>query len=238
LIKAIESGIPGYDELTTSKLQAGGIAEKFTTLVYGPSKTGKSIFCNQFANHGLSNGEPCLYVTADQGIRQLEKNMMEFEWYIQNYIQNQTIYIIDGISQLSGAKLADTNNIKTTSVGNPGDLMVKVGIGTRFVYRKSSHFRSVLDSVNTMFAFNQKQLVIRVINAYIRRINEAGGSGVMAYTEGVTDEKTEQHLISLFENTIRLDGETIKIKCTMDDGTVNKYESPYQITDKGIVVNI
>ena len=38
--------------------------------------------------------------------------MMEFQWFIQKYIQNQSLYIIDGISQLSGKKIEDTNNIK------------------------------------------------------------------------------------------------------------------------------
>ena len=42
--------------------------------------------------------------------------MMDFQWLIQKYIENQTLYIIDGISQLSGAKLENTNNIKSSSV--------------------------------------------------------------------------------------------------------------------------
>ena len=47
------------------------------------------------------------------------------------------LYVIDGISQLSGAKIENTNNIKSSPVGNPADMMVKVGIGARSVYKKS-----------------------------------------------------------------------------------------------------
>jgi KaiC/GvpD/RAD55 family RecA-like ATPase len=238
LTNKIESGISGYDNLTASNELSGGIPDHTTTLIYGPPKTGKTIFCNQFTYHGLQNGEPCLYITTDHGIRQLQNNMMGFEWYIQNYIQNENLYIIDGISQLGGAKAQDTNNIKTSTIGNPADMMVKVGIGSRFVFRKSSHFRSVLDSVNTMFAFNQHQMVIRVLNAYIRRISEAGGAGIMAYTEGVTDPATEEELISLFDNTIRLDGEYITVTSQLEnDNSLNKFKSTYNITDKGIVVH-
>ena len=53
MIPTIESGIPGFDELTISEISEGGIPEKSTTLIYGPPKTGKSIFCNQFTYHGL-----------------------------------------------------------------------------------------------------------------------------------------------------------------------------------------
>ena len=238
MTNTIESGIPGFDALTISKESSGGIFDHTTTLVYGPPKTGKTIFCNQFAYHGLLNGEPCLYVTADQGIKQLQNNMMSFEWYIQKYIENETLYIIDGISQLGGLKIEETNNFKSTTVGNPADMMVKVGIGSRFVYRKSSHFRSVQDSVNTLFAFNQQQLVIRVLNAYIRRISEAGGAGMMTFTEGVTDPATEKQLLSLFDNSIRLDGEHITLKSQLgDEDNFNVFKSIYSISDKGIVID-
>ena len=237
MIQSIKSGIPGFDELTVSEITEGGIPEKSTTLIYGPPKTGKSIFCNQFTYHGLLNQEPCLYVTTDQSLKQLQTNMMNFQWLIMNYIQNQTLYIIDGISQLSGVKLEETNNIKSSSVGNPADMMVKVGIGTRSVYKKSNHFRSVLDSLNTLVAFNPDQMVLRVLKAYIRRISEAGGTGIIAYTEGTTDPKTEIVLKSLFDNIIMLDGENIHVESHFGDvDELINFKSTYTITDNGIVV--
>ncbi len=238
LINTTESGIPGFDEFTSAEEFTGGIPTHKTTLVYGPPKTGKTIFANQFTYHGLVNNKPCLYVTADQGIKLLKSNMMRFEWYIENYIQNETIYIIDGISQLGGVKTEDTNNYKTTTVGNPADMMVKVGIGSRFVYRKSNHFRSVLDSATTLFAFNKEEMVLRVLNAYIRRNNEAGGAGLMTYTEGCTENKTENELLSLFDNLIRLDGDKITVTSSFSENEKPfKVETGYTITDKGIIVN-
>jgi len=41
MIACIESGIPGFDELTRTESFMGGIPENSTTLVYGPPKTGK-----------------------------------------------------------------------------------------------------------------------------------------------------------------------------------------------------
>jgi KaiC/GvpD/RAD55 family RecA-like ATPase len=238
MIQSIKSGIPGFDELTVSEISEGGIPGKSVTLIYGPPKTGKSIFCNQFTYHGLLNQEASLYVTTDQSLKQLQTNMMNFQWLIMNYIQNQTLYIIDGISQLSGVKLEETNNIKSSSVGNPADMMVKVGIGTRSVYKKSNHFRSVLDSLNTLMAFNPDQMVLRVLKAYIRRISEAGGTGIIAYTEGTTDPKTEIVLKSLFDNIIMLDGENIHVESHFGDvDELINFKSTYSITDNGIVVN-
>ena len=44
MIPCIESGIPGFEELTRSNGGTGGIPENTATLMYGPAKTGKSIF--------------------------------------------------------------------------------------------------------------------------------------------------------------------------------------------------
>ena len=76
--------------------------------------------------------------------------------------------------------------------------MVKVGIGSRSVYKKSKNFRSILDSLNTMIAFNPDQMVIRVLKAYLRRISEAGGTGLIAYTESAADPETEKELLNHF----------------------------------------
>lgn len=64
-----ESGIPGLDEFLASAGFTDGFPENTTTLIYGPPKVGKSIFCYQFAYHGMSINEPCLYVTADEGMK-------------------------------------------------------------------------------------------------------------------------------------------------------------------------
>lgn len=234
----IESGIPGYDELTVYEDYAGGIPKNASTLLFGPPKTGKSIFCNQFSYQGLSKGEPCLYITTDYGFKQLQNNMMDFQWFIQNYIQDQSLYVIDGISHLSGAKQEDVVNIKSSMVGNPADIMVKVGIGTRSVYKKATHFRSILDSLNTLMAFNKSEMVLRVLNAYIRRISEARGCGIIAYTQGISDRRTEEDLISLFDNIIKLDGENILVKTYIEEyDVVETFKSTYSITDNGIVIS-
>lgn len=237
MIKTTKSGIPGFDELTSTDEFPGGIPLSRTTLIYGPPKTGKTIFANQFTYDGLENNLPCLYITADQGIKQLTTSMMEFNWFLQRYIESGDIYIIDGISQLGGVKLDDSVNYKTTTIGNPAELMIKVGIGSRYVYRKSPEFRSVLDSATTMFAFNQEQMVLRVLNAYIRRNNEAGGAGLMTYTEGSTTDKTEQQLLSLFDNLIRMDGNTITIKSEYNQSEKpDSFKSVYSIGENGIVL--
>ncbi|HEX7468515.1 MAG: RAD55 family ATPase [Methanobacterium sp.] len=231
MIPCIESGIPGFEELTRSNGGTGGIPENTATLVYGPAKTGKSIFANQFTYQGLLNGEPCLYITTDKGLKQFKTNMNEFQWPIERYLEDNSLYIIDTISDVSKGKLPQSKTIVQSYINNPTDIMVKVGSGVHHIYRNNPRFRSVIDSATTLLAYNENMLIIRVLKAYLMRVNEAGGTPIIIYTEDSADKIVETMLKSLVDNIIRLDGKELVVEAMKGIG---KRSSPYQITDRGI----
>ncbi|MGC9516280.1 MAG: RAD55 family ATPase [Methanomicrobiales archaeon] len=234
MIVRIESGIQGLDQLMADdKSGLGGFPENTATLVYGPPKVGKSIFCYQFMHSGLLLEEPCLYILTDYGIKQLQQNTSDFGWYLDDYIENDLLYIVDAISSISGTKIVNTKNYAATSVHNPTDIMVKLGVGTRYISNKSPRFRSILDSLTTLFAFNQELLIVRVLTAYIMRIREAGGTAIITYTEGSADIKVETMLKAVVDNVIKLDGEYITIEAMVGCGTK---KAPYKITADGIII--
>jgi KaiC/GvpD/RAD55 family RecA-like ATPase len=233
MIPHIESGIPGFDEFSKPNTGNGGIPENTVTMVYGPPKTGKSIFCNQFIYQGLLKEEPGLYITTDQGINQLEHVMKEFKWFIDLFLEKRFLYVIDAISDMYTDEMEQNNTVVTSYVNNPTDLMVKVVSGIKFVYQKNPRFRSVLDSITTLLTFNDHLLVMRVLKAYIMRIKEAGGSAFITYTEGAADNKTETMIKSMVDNIIRLDSETIYVEAMKG---VEKREAHYKITEKGLII--
>jgi KaiC/GvpD/RAD55 family RecA-like ATPase len=233
MITCIESGISGFDKLTSSDDKMGGIPENTSTLIYGPSKTGKSIFCNQFTYHGLLNGESCLYITTDEGLKQFEANMSYFEWPIKEYLVDKSLYLIDTITDISDGRPHESENIVYSHINNPTDIMVKVGSGVHYVYKNNPKFRSVVDSATTLLAYNDNMLIVRVLKAYLMRIYEAGGTPIITYTEDSADRIVETMLKSMVDNIIRLDGENLTVEAMKGIG---KRNSPYQITDKGIVL--
>lgn len=228
----VESGVPGFDDLGYSDLECV-IPENTVTLIYGPPKTGKSIFSHQFAHHGLLNGESCLCLLTDYGIHELKQNMMEFGWLLQTHIEDEMLYVIDAISRLTGDVFSGSNSYKLSSLNDPADMMVKMGIGTRFVFKRSDNFRSIFDSLTTSFAFNPDKLVIRFYRAYIYRLKEARGTAITNYTEGVASAVVENAIKSVSDNIIRLDGEYLTIERM---GELKNIKAPYRITDKGIIV--
>ena len=233
MIPKIESGISGFDELTRSNDGTGGIPENTATLIYGPSKTGKSIFTNQFTYKGLINEEPCLYITTDNGYKQFKTNMDEFNWSIVEYLDNNSLYLIDTISEISEEKPSQSESYIQSYINNPTDIMVKVGSGINYIYKNNPRFRSVVDSATTLLAYNENMLIIRVLKAYLMRVNEAGGTPIIAYTQDSADSIVETMLKSMVDNIIRVDGEELFIEAMKGIG---KRSSPYQITDNGIVL--
>ena len=231
MIPCIESGIPGFDDLTKSESGMGGIPENSSTLVYGPAKTGKTIFSNQFAYQGLLNDEPCLHIITDQGIKQLESIMFDFQRPIEKFIEDKTLYIIDTTSDISEGK--PQQNIVSSHINNPTDIMVKIGSGVKYVYTNNPRFRSVLDSSTTLLAYNDNMLILRVLKAYLMRISEAGGTSIITYTEDSADKKVETILKTMVDNIIRLDGKELTVEAMKGIG---KRSSPYQITDEGLII--
>jgi len=233
MIACIESGISGFDKLTHTDSFVGGIPENSATLIYGPPKTGKSVFSNQFCYHGLSNQEPCLYITTNNGLEIFKDNMNDFNLPVDDYLTNKSLYIIDTMSEILEKRSEPSENIVLSEINNPTDLMVKIGSRVNNIRKQNPIFRSVFNSTTPLFAYNESMLIVRVIKAYLMRIIEAGGTPFITYNEDSADPIVETMLKSMVDNIIRLDGEELKIEAMKGFGRIS---FPYKITEKGIVL--
>lgn len=229
MIVRIPSGIRGLDEL----MGGASIPENTVTMVYGPPKVGKSIFAYGFAAGGAEMDEPCLYISADYGLSDLKRNMAVLGMDPESYMEKELLYVIDAISSISGPAADEGSTYFSSSVHNPTDIMVKLGVAIRNITNRYSMFRSVLDSLTTLMAFNDEMLIVRVLTAYIMRIKEAGGTAVVTYTEGSADLKVETMLKAVVDNIIHLDGSELTVEAMVGTGRVS---APYTIDDSGIKV--
>ncbi len=90
---------PSFDERisagteTLDDLLNGGIYRGSSTLVSGPTGSGKSILSIQFLKNGLENGENCLLASFEESKEQILRNANTFGWDLQKYIDNGQLVI-------------------------------------------------------------------------------------------------------------------------------------------------
>lgn len=235
MIVRIVSGVPGFDNLTSSEdqlgLELGGIPENTATLLYGPQGVGKSIFCYEFAYYGLTQDEPCLFLTTDHGMSEIYRSMADIGLVLDEYIENGILQVVDTASGDEEVEESDTYQL--SSVRNPTDILVKVTRGARSISQSSPRSRGVIDSLTAILESNDEMLIMRVLKTYILRIKEAGGTVIITYTEGSADLRIETLIKSMVDNIVKLDGQKITIEAMKGMGVK---EVSYQITDEGIEI--
>ncbi|MCK4928694.1 MAG: hypothetical protein KAR76_03065 [Methanosarcinales archaeon] len=228
MIAKIKTGIAGFDELT-----GGGLPENTMTLVYGPPKTGKSMFCYQFLEQAMTDDEFFLYLMTDYNLSQLEEKMMSFNWLIHEYFQKEMLYVVDIASGSIGTTQKETHTLKTSSPQNPTEIISTVIDDLQYIYQKTHQFRSVLDSTTALFSFNSPILMIRVLKSYTMRMKVAGGTGIITYTEGIVDSQIETLLKTIVDNIVHLDGKIINVEAMACCESVS---ANYKITDEGFTI--
>jgi len=224
----IETGIKSLDELID-----GGLPESTVTILYGPPKTGKSIFCAQFLNQGLINNEPILYVLVDYDSKQLVDMMKSLKFVISEQLQKGMVSIVELCPSIGSTTPPEIPAFKAASIKNPTDIMVNIGEALKTLSLTCSRFRVIVDSATTLFTYNNPILIVRIIKAIVTSIKQAGGTGLITYTEGVIDMKIETMLKSAVDNIIKLYGDKIDIEAMAG---VGRKEAKFSIMEGGIVL--
>ena len=89
MVDRTPSGIPGLDEMIE-----GGFPRGASILVAGVAGTCKSIFCMQYVYNGVDQyGEPGLYVTLEEHVKNIAWNVQSFGWDIHKYQENKMLNI-------------------------------------------------------------------------------------------------------------------------------------------------
>lgn len=85
----VSTGVEGLD-----RMLSGGLIRGTTSLLTGPSGTGKTTAGMHFILNGAQNGEPGLIVSFEEGAAQLRRNASSFGWDIGDLEENDMLHIL------------------------------------------------------------------------------------------------------------------------------------------------
>lgn len=237
VIKRVKSGIPGFDELIE-----GGFPENTTVLVTGGTGTGKTTFGAQFIYKGAEDyGEPGVFVTLEERVKDLRREMRSFGWDFKKYEKQGLIAIVDGVS---------------SSVGLPSEerfaLEDKFNIDNflRYIYRVVKAInakRLVIDSVPSIAFRLKDERQIREVLLKLNTILLEMGVTTILTTEApdpnagrISRYGIEEYIargvviLDLQERNIELKRYLLIRKMRETKHSMRKY--PFEITSHGIVV--
>ncbi|MCS6836658.1 MAG: circadian clock protein KaiC [Anaerolineae bacterium] len=76
-VEKLPTGIPGFDHICN-----GGLPKGRTTLVTGTAGTAKTVLACQFLVEGIRQGEAGVFVTFEESVEDIRRNMLSFGWDI------------------------------------------------------------------------------------------------------------------------------------------------------------
>ena len=91
-IERIPTGVKKLDEL----LQ-GGIPKGFFVAVTGEPGTGKTILCLHFAQKGLEDGDPVIYITTEESRESIIRQAAQFGWDFSEAMGRGDLLIVDAL---------------------------------------------------------------------------------------------------------------------------------------------
>ncbi len=175
----VKTGIEGLDEA----LQ-GGIPENRMILLSGATGTGKTILSMQYLIQGAKNGEPGVFITADERPDHIRQDMDNFGWNLEKLEKEGKLAILDA----SAAKIGYASDEKY-SVPQIGLDVEELILKSVDLINKIGAKRVVLDSIPAIGMKMEDEAEIR--NTILKMNYMFGEEDVTAI---MTSEVPEQNL--------------------------------------------
>jgi circadian clock protein KaiC len=172
-IEKLPTGIPGLDHICE-----GGLPRGRATLIAGTAGSAKTVFSTQYLAEGIRrHGEPGVFVTFEDGVDDIRRNMAGFGWDIEGWERDGKWAFVDASPHPDGSEIV---------VGDYdlGALMARIEHAVRRVGAK----RISLDSLNALFVQYREHALLRAeLFRITRHLKQMGLTVVF------TGERTEEY---------------------------------------------
>ncbi len=169
LLQKVQSGIPGFNEIT-----GGGLPEGRSTLVCGDAGAGKTMFGMQFLVRGATKGqEPGVFVAFEEREDDLRKNVASLGWDLDALCQEKRL-AVEAVS-ISSEEMSEAGQYDLEG------LFIRLDAAIREVGAS----RIVLDTVETLFGvFTDAHVVRAEFRRLLRWLKDRGITAVVTAERG------------------------------------------------------
>ncbi len=226
-MERVKTGVEGLDELIE-----GGIPQGSSVLLSGGSGTGKTILATQFIyNGGKLHNEPGIYVSLETNLKNIIWNMQNFNWDIRELQEKNLMKTY----RLNLGHITKEENVveKIDEELNVISQMVKEMGAKRLVIDSVTAFGIWFENRgmvrNMLFQFVDK---LKNLNCTTMLITETKG-GRREFSAFGVEEFVADGVITLYFTPPHRSVFVKKMRGTNHSKIIH----PFQITDKGVVIN-
>jgi KaiC/GvpD/RAD55 family RecA-like ATPase len=209
-----------------------GLPGRSLMMLIGPPGRDKKVFCEQFIYYGLGEGEPAIYICTDRSIRAIRDDMAKFNWFVTDFEAKRMLRFIDCYSwSLETMPPREESVFYTPGPSSLNEIAIALSQAKEQVWKAGKPLRIVLESLSTLFLYNNPDVIFRFIQVIGARAKSADASMLLVLEEGMHEEKiitTIEHLTDL--TMVLKIGPISTLKITR----VMELEFNYRIKEKGI----
>jgi len=242
LLSKIESGIPGFDEIT-----GGGLPKSAVIALIGRAGAGKEVLARHLAWNVLQHESKVLYITVSQSADELRYNMLSYGWDVTPFEENNQLRIVDVFTHSINNQVDLFDEVLIDDTGNTFQKAMAAMYDVDFIctewidflkksFKEQSYTLCLLDSISPLLSTSTKG-VFQMIVTLINNIKIVNGTGIYFIHSHMHNEKIEKALLSLADGTI----EVVKSKSETDFIRVDKYPNehkntpfPIEVTPSGV----
>lgn len=229
----IKSGIINLDD----KIE-GGFVEGSVNLVMGKTGTGKTTFCCCFVYEGASNEEPTVYLTTEERIEDIKKDIKSmFNWNMEALEKRGFINFLSIKPMVPSVEVEHTSRLAKSYVS---ELLRKI----TEALDKTKARRVVIDSISVIQLFINDQYLSRIIlTSLMDKLREMGVTTLISgtITEDYGGISGAELIESTVDSVIKLDfvpvAEDFKRTLTVRKMRRTNHSTliyPFEITPKGM----
>jgi circadian clock protein KaiC len=171
-LEKLPTGVPGFDLIAQ-----GGLPRNRSTLVAGSAGSAKTVFAAQFLAAGIAAGETGVFVTFEDAVDDIRRNMRSFGWEIERWERDGKWAFVD-------AAFHPEEPDEVLGEFELGGLMARV----QHAIRRTGATRVSLDSLNALFVQYRDHSVLRSeLFRITRAVKEMGATVVF------TGERTQEY---------------------------------------------
>ncbi len=227
-LRKLPTGIQGFDEITM-----GGLPEGRISLITGGPGSGKTLFSAEFVVHGaMDYGEPGLFVTFEETVEELEKNVITLGFDLHDLANHRKI-VLDHIP-------IERSEIQETGDYDLEGLFVRLGYLIDSIGAK----RVVLDTLESLFSGFSNEMILRSeLRRLFRWLKVKGVTTIVTAEKGagtLTRHGLEEYVsdcVITLDHLIHDNIATRRLRVVKYRGSqhgTNEY--PFMIGDEGISV--